>query len=116
MRHSSCLPDALYFSCAVRFSKFLANLYSALASFESFVIILVKFLQLMEFIRVTRVFVATLKVSGPALTAFSFMFFVAYLAFSMAGNFLFGKHIIKFSTLINSLKECGKSIMGKCVI
>ena len=69
----------------------------------------------MEFNKLTRVFVAILKKSGPSLAAFSLMFLVMFLAFSVAGNLLFGRHLKTFSTMVNSMLECGAMVMGNVI-
>ena len=71
-----------------------------------------KLLQLMDFNRATRIFVAILKQSLAAMMAFLLMFSIILFAFSMAGNLLFGRHLQKFSTIVNSLQECGSMVMG----
>ncbi|XP_075265803.1 polycystin-2-like protein 2, partial [Convolutriloba macropyga] len=72
-----------------------------------------KMLQLMEFNRITRIFVAILKQSGPQLAAFSLMFVVIFVGFAVCGNLLFGRMIKNYCNFINSLQECGSMLLGK---
>ncbi len=71
-----------------------------------------KLLQLMEFNRITRIFVTILQQSGPQLAAFFLMFVVIFLGFSLGGNLLFGRVLRNYSTIIRSLQECGSMLLG----